>query len=148
MSTLNVKSSFSIEVNGQTISGQHGTSGESVDDPFAITVDGKVHHRSSQLATGARRTLWDEDVDDPDTFDYAFLWSDQDLDLQLIGSAGNVVIRVKAKVPFVLSYDDLLPAANTTVITAGATPSYEDMDSIVISNRSGSTANYTFFLVD
>lgn len=148
MATLNIKSSFSIEVNGQTISGQHGTVGESVDDPFAITVDGKVHPPSGQLANNTVRTIWDEDNDFPADFDFMFLWADQDLDLQIIGSAGHVVIKVKAKVPFVLSYDDILPVANTTVITGGAAPSYEEIDSIVIGNRSGSTANYTFFLVD
>jgi len=149
MPTLNVKCSFSLTVRGKTFEAWQGTdSANDADDVFAITVDGKAENKPGQLATGSAVNLWDEDSDQPTTFDYLFLVSDQDLDLQVIGSATHYVTRVKAGVPFVLAYDTVLGVANTTEITAGATPSYESIDSVRISNRSGSTANYHFFLVD
>lgn len=149
MSTLNIKNSFSITVNGKTIEGWHGTaSANDADDVFAITVDGKVLNIPNQLATGAGVTLYDDDVNVPASWDYMFLNSDQDLDLQIIAATLNVTINVKAGVPFVLGYKSILAAIVTTLQTGGATPVYETIDSINISNRSGSTANYVFFCVD
>ena len=98
--------------------------------------------------TAAVRTIFDEDNQFPANWDFMFFWSDQDLYLQLIGSAGNVVLHIKALVPFILWHDEILPAANTTLLVAGATPTMEDIDSILISNVSGSTANYFLALVD
>lgn len=149
MASLNIKCSFSITVRGKETVGWQGTdAANDANDAFTLTVDGKALDKPGQLATGSGRTIWDEDSEDPTTFDYLFLVSDQDLDFQIIGSATHCVLRVKAGVPFVLSYDTILGVANTTEITGGATPTYESIDSIRISNRSGTTANYQLFLVD
>ncbi len=150
MATLNIKSSFEVTIRNKTIEGFQGTvATNDADDVFAITVDGKAYDTPFQLATAGGLTIWDEDTPGHvSTFDYLFIVADQDLDLQIIGSATHCVLRIKAGVPFVLGYDTILGVANTTEITAGATPAYETIDSIRISNRSGSTANGAFFLVD
>lgn len=148
MSTLNVKSSFELSVNGRTITGKQGAAVDDADTAFGITVDGKTYPADNSIADDAVRTLWDEDSNFPQDFDFLFFWADQDVDLQLIGSSGNVTIKVRAKVPFVLGYDDILPAANTTLLSAGVAPTYESIDSVVLANNSGSTANYFMCLVD
>lgn len=149
MASLNIKCSFSIAVRGKTHEGWQGTdAANDADDAFTLTVDGKAAPVEAQLATAGALNLWDEDSSPIGTFDYLFLVSDQDLDLQIIGSATHAVLRVKAGVPFCMGYDTILGVANTTEITAGATPAYESIDSIRVSNRSGSTANITFFVVD
>ncbi len=149
MATLNIKCSFSIVVNGKTIEGWHGTdSANDADDVLAVTVDGKVNNQPSQIADATARTLWDDDDDFPSDFDYMFLVADQDLDLQIIGATLNVTLPVKAGIPFVLGYDDILAAIATTPIVADSVPAYEEIDSLRINNRSNSTANYVFFCVD
>lgn len=149
MATLNIKGSFSITVNGKEIVGWQGTNvANGADDDFAITVDGRVSYQPNLLADAAARTLWDDDDDAPADFDYAFLVSDQDLDVQLIGATLNVIIRLKAGIPLVIGYDDIMAAINTTPIVADADPVYEEIDSIRINNRSGTAANYVFFCVD
>lgn len=147
--TLNIKNSFSIVVKNKTIEGWHGTDAANNEtDNFSVTVDGKVNYQPSLLTSGTGRTLWDDDEDAPADFDFMFFCADQDIDLQIIAATLNVTIRVKAGIPFVLGYDDILAAIATTVQTGGATPAYEEIDSINISNRSGTDANYVFFCVD
>lgn len=149
MATLNVKSSFSLSVNGKVVEGWHGTSATNdADDVMAVTVDGVVNYQPATLATATARTVWDDDDDAPADWDFFFLNSDQDLDLQIIGATLNVHLHVKAGIPVVMGYDDILAAINTTPITGGATPAYEEIDSLRINNRSGTTANYVFFVVD
>lgn len=149
MANLNIKNSFSITVRGKEIVGWQGTdAANDANDVFTLTVDGKTEYQSTQLADAAAATLWDEDSDLPANFDFLFIVADQDLDLQLIANSLHVVLQLKAGVPFVLGYDDVLVAVNTTEIVADATPSYEDIDSVRINNRSGTDANYVFFLVD
>lgn len=146
--TLNIRCSFEAEINGRTITGNHGLTTDGPTDDFAITVDGQSCYKPDQLATASVRTLWDEDSERPADFDYMFFWADQDIYLQIIGSSTNVTLKVKAKVPIILGHDEILAAANTTALSAGVTPTMENIDSILISNVSGSTANYLFFAID
>lgn len=148
MATLNIRSDFNITVNGLTIEGKHGSTTDDADDYFAVTVDGNESHKAHTLADDTVATLWDEDSELPANFDFMFLWTDVACYLQLIGSAGHVVIQLRAKVPFVLGSDDILPAANTTILVGGAAPTFENIDSIVLSNNTGGAANYVFFVVD
>lgn len=149
MATLNIKNSFSITINGKVIEGWQGTSvSNDADDVFGVVVSGYGNHQPSTLADATARTLWDDDEDYPADFDYFFLVADQDLDLQIIAATLNVELPIKAGIPFVLGYDDILAAINTTPIVADSTPAYEEIDSLRINNRSNAVANYVFFVVD
>ncbi len=148
MADCNVISNFSITVRGRTYSSFQGTdSSNTATDAFVVDVDGEVHHMSSTLATATALKVWDDDTHKPSDFDLAFLVSDQDMTIQIIGSATNVALKVLAGVPFWLSYDVILAAANTTPIS-GTEPTWEDIDNIVIQNNSGNDANYVFFCVN
>lgn len=147
--TLNLKSNFSITVGGKEIVGWQGTNtANDADDAFSVVVDGKVNYQPNQLADQFARTLWDDDNATPTDFDFMFFVADKDVDFQIIGATINVVHHLLAGVPFVLSYDDIFAAANTTPLVNDTSPSYEEIDSLRINNSSGSTANYVFFCVD
>lgn len=149
MASLNIKNSFSIAVRGREIEGWQGTdSANDADDAFTVTVDGKVLDASGVLATGSGRTIFDNSSSYPASWDFFFINSDQDLDVQLIGSTLNATVHLKAGIPLVIAYQHLLAAIDTTVQTGGATPGYETIAKINISNRSGTDANYVAFGVD
>lgn len=148
MSTLKIRSDFTISVNGRTVTGKQGATTDAADDYFEITVDGKVIESHEQLATATVRTLWDDDSHTPVDFDYFFFWADQDCYLQFVGATINFTVKVEAKVPFVLSFDSILAAADTTDITGGTEPTLEDIDHVVLGNYSGNTMNYQVALID
>ncbi len=148
MATLNIRRAFSIQVNGLTITGKHGDSADGPDDYFAVTVDGKQLHVSDTLADDTVVTIFDDSVSKPADFDYAFIWSDVAMYLQLITTTLNVQIQLRAGVPFILGSDDILPVANTTILVGGAAPSFETVKKIVLSNNTGGTGNYVGFVVD
>ena len=141
--TLRLWSKFEVLINNLMHKGKHGTSTDSENDPFEITIDGQSHRADFSLATGAATNLWDEDSGVPATGLGFFFWADQDVYLQLIAQSTNVIIPVEAKVPFLFWGGTkglkILAAADTTAITAaGATLS--QIDSCVVGNSSGSTA--------
>lgn len=148
MATLNIWNYFSLNSQGAEKTGKQGTSTDDPKTPFALTVDGKSYQSTGQVADDAIETIWDEDSDTPTDFDFFHFWSDQDCYLQIIGATTNFIVEIEAKVPFVLSSDAILAAANTTVMTAGVAPSTEAIDSIVVSNMSGSTMNYVASIID
>lgn len=149
MATLNIINRFSLSANGRLHAGHQGASSVDPQDPMTLTVDGRVHDGSGSLATASVRTIYDDDSDFPQDFDYFWFKADQDCYIQLIGATANVIIKVEANVPIVLpGFDSILAAADTTAITGGTEPTMEDIDSIVIGNYSGSTMSYEFFLVD
>lgn len=148
MATLNITNNFTLDSLGVEKSGKQGTTTDPADTPFEITVTGTAHHVSGSLATASVTTVYDDDNDTPADWDYLHYWADQDSYIQIIGSGTNVVFKVLAKTPFVLSYDSMLAAADTTAITGGSEPSLTDIDSIVIGNYSGTTMSYTFAVID
>lgn len=148
MATLSIFNRFVMEVLGVEYSGKQGAADDEPEDSFDRTVDGNVQSQSGALATAAVRTIWDEDDDNPTGFDYLFFWADQDCYLQLVGQATNVTLKLVAKVPFCLSTDKILAAGDTTANTAGLTPSVEAIDSIVLSNVSGTELNYRCDVID
>ena len=148
MATLSLWNYFSLQSNGVEKAGKQGSIAEAAQTPFDITVTGTCLLDSGSLATATVRTVFDDDANFPADWDYLWYWADQDSYIQLIGSGSNVILKVEAKVPFVLSFDSLLAAANTTIITGGAEPSLTDIDSVVIGNYSGSTMSYVFAVVD
>lgn len=148
MATLNVWNHLSMVNDGSEVTAKHGTTTDAPQDPFAITATGSVFRVKGTLATATVRTLWDEDNQFPATFLYAHLWVDQISYLQLVAQATNVIHRVAAKQPFVLpGYSTVLGAASTTIITGGTEPTLSQIDSIILGNYSGSTANYCLSLV-
>jgi len=148
MATLNILNSFSLETQGRTLEGKQGSYDAATDTPMAVTVTGTNHTVIGTLATATVVTVYDDDNDAPTDFDYLYYWADQDSYIQLIGSGTNVIFKVLAKVPFTITYDSLLAAADTTIITGGTEPTLTDIDSIVIGNYSGTSMNYHFAVVD
>jgi hypothetical protein len=149
MATLSITNNFELDSNGRLKTGKQGLAASGFGTPLEITVTGTCHFMEGSLATATVITVWDDDNDFPADFDYLYLWADQDLYIQLIGSAGNVTIKVEATQPFVLpGFDTILPAANTTLITGGTEPTMEDIDSVALGNYSGNTANYLFAVID
>jgi hypothetical protein len=146
VASLHISNFWSLELQGETYTGKHGASTDSTDDPFEITGIDEIESDVGQLATATARTLWDEDSDNPADVLYFWFWADQDCYLQVIGATTNFVVAVEAKVPFVLSANTMLAAANTTAIS-GSAPSVEAIDSIVAQNNSGNTMNYKFAVI-
>ena len=147
--TLSIRNNFRFVTQGLTLTGKQGASTETIDTDLDITVGGQVHHVIGSLATATVVTVYDDDNDTPADWDYLYFWADQDMYIQLIGSATNVIFKIEATQPFVLpGFDTLLAAADTTIITGGSEPTLTDIDSIVLGNYSGSTANYLFAVID
>lgn len=148
MSTLNIWNSLSHNLLGSETAAKQGTTTDDPQTPFAITAAGTEYDVKGTLTTATVKTLWDASADFPATFLYAHIWVDQIAALQLIAAATNVQIRIAAKQPFVLpGYSTILAAADTTLITGGAEPSWSAMSKIALGNYSGSTLNYRLVLV-
>lgn len=139
--TLVVINNFEASVNGNTFTGKQGDATAGLNDSQSITISGPGHIIPFSLATASIVTIFDDDDDVPADWDYFHLWCDQDCYVQIIGAAQSVIFKVKAKVPFTLTYDSLLAAASATAIAGGAEPAVVDIDSIVIGNYSGTTAS-------
>lgn len=151
---LDILCNFTVTVRGKTISFWQGTSADDlVTTPFTVSVDGPAHGGPFTLATATARTVWDDDDDAPTDFDFMFFVADQNMFIQIIASATHVVFPVLAGVPFILAPKTdgltakMLGAASTTALS-GSAPSVTEIDSIVIQNNSGETANGFFFVVD
>lgn len=140
--SLNIINNFTAVIDGNTYTGKQGDVDDALADQYAITTTGPAHVVPGSLATATVVTVFDDDDDVPADWDYFYLWTEVDMYVQIIASATNVVHKVKAKVPFVLGYDSLLAAANTTAITGGAEPSVTDIDSVVLGNYSGNTGKF------
>jgi hypothetical protein len=146
--TLNIINNFTLEALGLTISGKQGNTTDDIATPFPVTVNGPGQIIPGSLLTATVVMLYDASVDAPAAPVYFFLWTDQDCDIQLIGSGSNVILPVKAKQPFILSGNSLLAAANTTPIAGGATPSLTTLAKVVLGNYSGNTMNYLFAAIN
>lgn len=149
MATLNIVNSFSLLSQGLYKYGKQGAPDDTITTAYGITVTGTTHYVVGSLATATAVTVYDDDDDTPADWDYLYYWADQITYIQIIGSGSNVVFKVAAYQPFALpGYDSMLAAANTTPITGGAEPSLTDIDSVVLGNYSGNTANFVFAVID
>ncbi len=147
--TLEILNTFSITTKGNTFSGKHGAITLSETDPFEITVAGDLHLVPGTLATATVVTVYDDDDDVPADWDYLFYWADQITYIQIIGPTMNVKFKVAAYQPFVLpGYDSIFAAADATPITGGTEPTMSDIDSVVLGNYTGTSANYLFAVID
>lgn len=148
MSILSILNSFQLDSQGLTKSGKQGAIADALDTPYEVTVTGNINYQTGQIATASIVTLFDDDNNQPADWDYLYLWADQPVYLQLIGSGSNVIFKIAAYQPFVLpGFDSLLAAANTTPITT-TEPTLTDIDAVVLGNYSGSTASYVFAAID
>lgn len=112
-----------------------------------LTLNNAVFQRRGQLATATVITIFDDDSDYPQDFQYLHFWCSVKMYLQII-TTSNVVIPILAYTPFVLpGFDALQIAANTTLITGGTEPTPVDIDSIALGNYSGGTGDYCLTLV-
>lgn len=158
-STLSVLCNFELsDGQGLTTSGKQGLAADASSEPLEFSLSGSpftnspaiagtAHGGPGTLATATARTVYDDDDDFPIDWDFLFFWADQDCYIQLIASATQVSIQVRAGLPFILGYDSILAAANTTALS-GTEPVVTDIDSVVIQNNSGSTMNYRFYVID
>src|SRR3990167_5528841 len=141
MATLSIINNLSLPTQGNTFTGKQGLAANGFSTALTITVTGTVHSVVGSLATATVVTVYDDDNDVPADWDYLYFWADVDMYIQIIGSTTNVIFKVLAKVPFTLTYDSMLAAADTTIITGGTEPTLTDIDSVVIGNYSGGTGN-------
>lgn len=137
--SLKIVNNYTASIDGNTYTGKQGEVDDALSKEYAITVTQPAHIVPFTLAHDSKVTLWDDDDDVPASFDYFFLVADGDLFLQLVGTTTNVTLKVKAKVPFVLSYNSILAAANTTDLSTGADPSVTALDHVLVLNRSGNS---------
>ena len=145
---LNIICNFEVTARGVTFTGRQGadTSAEN-NDAFIVSVTGDCHQMAGTLATATALKVWDDDTHKPSDFTYMFFVADVDMYIQIVGTATNATLNCVAGVPFILSYDQILAAANTTDIS-GSAPSMEDIDHVVIQNNSGGDGNYFFACVN
>lgn len=149
MATLSMISNFSLPTQGRTLTGKQGASTAGFNEALEITVSGTVHEVIGSLTTATVVTVYDDDNDVPADWDYFYFWADQDIYVQIIGSGTNAILKVEATNPFWLSgFDTILAAADTTAITGGTEPTLTDIDSIVLGNYTGTTANYHAIFID
>jgi hypothetical protein len=138
--TLEIINNYSVETFGRTYRGHQGDADQDFDEAVEVTITGHVHEAIGLLGTGAGRTLWDDDDDNPTGFEYLYFTADQTVYVQLIGATTHAIVEVEADVPFTMRKDTILGAANTTALAAA--PSMEEIDSVRIWNQSGNDCNY------
>ena len=154
--TLKILNSFTLDSNGIETIGKQGAIADALTDkyslatsPTSLTISGTSKYMKGSLATATVNLLYDSSVDFPATFDYGFLWADQDSYIQVIGSSTNAVYKVGAQVPFVIpGYGKILAAANGTAITGGSEPSVAAVTKIYLGNYSGTTLNFVFAAIN
>lgn len=159
--TLKIINNFVLTTQGGvSLTGKQGNAADAITDAFdfatTATITGTAHYVSGQLATATVVTVYDDDDDKPADFNYLYFWADQDMYIQIIGATGNAVFKIAAKCPFVLAHPGtaaalqcgIVAVANTTPITGGTEPTLTDIDSVVLGNYSGTTANYLFAVID
>lgn len=113
--------------------------------PLELSGITEVADAVASVATGAAETMWDAAQSHVTAFSNAVLWSDQTMQVQVIGVSTNFVVAVAATNPYTLSSDDILAAADTTALTAAATT--ELVKKIVVVNTSGSTSTVKMLMV-
>jgi len=147
MATLRIKCNADFTAFGATERVKQGATTDDVDTAFEITVDGSYASKGlASLADAAGRVLWDSSVDAPSTFDFMILWADQNVVLQKIGASDSHIQSIRAKVPYILSLDDVDIALGSTTVLA-SDPTTENISKLFLWNSSGTTVNYKFFLV-
>lgn len=116
--------------------------------PVAVTLGSRStpEERDYSIADAGTQNCWDPlatDTENPSTFSFLFIWSDQSVDVEFIcddgGEVGKVIWthRVVADVPFMLGADDSYANPGADDAYAGT---LDVIERIRIKNSSGSTA--------
>lgn len=139
---LNVINNFTLTNLNFTDQGCQGVPGDGTiaTTAYAISINGYVKRMSLSLATATALKIWDSSVDSPTTFSYLWFNADQNCYLQFITSATNFICQTVKGVPFTLSAQTILCAANTTPIS-GSAPSTTVIAKIYVQQNSGNSAN-------
>jgi hypothetical protein len=146
---LNIVSNFQLASLGAFLVGQQGLpgGGSATTDPFLLAVNGKGEVKEFSLATATAQKMWDSSTSVFTTFSYIHFVADQNFYLQFITSATNFILVATAGIPFVMSSQSILAAANTTAMV-GTAPSVTAIAKIYIQQNSGSTANGQFSIIN
>ncbi len=136
--SLSITNNFSLNNQGQIITGQQGAITTAPTAAFVIATTGTSKYLEGTLATATVVTAYNAANDFPATFIYAFYWADQVSYIQLVGSATNCVLKVAAT---------QLAAASTSIITGGSEPAVETLAKIVLGNYSGVSMNYILAII-
>lgn len=148
--TLTITNNLTFETEGETLTAKAGPATvEDITEPYEITgltMNGTGHKVVASLATATGLTIWDEDDDSPANWQYCHIRTDQNVYVQLIGQTSQVSFLVTAHIPYTLTNDQMLAAANTTALAAE--PTLEDIDSVRIWNQSGSTVKIVAVFCD
>jgi hypothetical protein len=141
-----------VDITGNTFVAKQGGAADDFGEGVDVTVTGYKQQPANALATGSARKLFDDDEDAPTDPLYFHLWTagswtTEVVWVQIIGVTSNFVIPVYPEVPWVLRGNRILAAANTTALDGSAAPSTEDIDSIVLVNRSGASIDYCLTIV-
>lgn len=146
--TLQIVNNFDLLSNGLHKYGKQGSADDALATAMLISVNGTCHYVAGSLTTATVVTVFDDDDDVPADWVYLYYWADQITYIQLIGSGSNAILKLAAEQPIAFGgYDSILCAANTTPITGVSEPSLTDIDSVVLGNYSGNTANYVFAVI-
>lgn len=139
--TLKTRNGFEVECNGRLLLGYQGEISGVDTDQFELTVDGDAQYNPFTLQTADSILAWEAANDNPTAFEYFFLWTDQDVWVQLISASGSVYHTVRAKQAFSLCEGTMLPGTSTTANDGSSSPSVEAILKINVINRSGSEAH-------
>ena len=141
-------------LSGQAVAGQQGPIGSPSSTPINLasvsltgifgspTFTGYSWAEDGTLATGTALKIYDATIMKPATWNYFFLVCDQALYVQPITSATNVIFQILPGVPYCMSVDGLLAAANTTPMS-GSAPTLVVLSTVYIQNNSGTPANWS-----
>ena len=146
--TLKTRNGFEVECNGRTLVGYQGETDGVDTDQFELTVDGDADYLPGTLQTADSVLVWEASNDEPATFEYFFLWADEDVYVQLISASGSVYHTVRAKQGFSLCEGTMLPGTTTTANDGSSTPAVEAILKVNVINRSGNEAHYLAAVVN
>lgn len=146
--TLEILNNFVLTVNGVQFSLKQGAAADVITEAYTMptVTSGVVNSWSATLATATVVKVYDS-ANQPTTFNYGFIWSDQALTVQEITAATNVCRPLIAFVPYTFATGTLLAAASTSAITGNSAPSLAALASVYLGNYSGNTANYTIAFI-
>jgi hypothetical protein len=146
--SLKIINNFALVANGITAFSKQGDADDDITDPYTVPVDGKHHRVNGVLLPQTSKAVWASSEDYPDTFVYVFIWATEDLHLQIFytdETTDSVVMKIKAKVPFVLSVNGII-ATGESAINPEDPPSLPTISAILLA--SAHATNTCQFVVD
>ena len=137
---LNIIANLTCEVNGVTVTDHQGEVTDLFNDAFALAITGVYFQRQGTIADATVTTIYVAANELPATSKYIQIWTDDDIYVQVIGSATHAIFKTIGMVPFTIPNGAVLGVASTTVIAAE--PTTTAIAKIVLGNYSGGTVNW------